>query len=183
MKFTKTHLKALLGAASTLSIMFTGLPVHAAPTEQQSPLLSQSQGAQTSVANVVEAIKNAAGGSVNATTVGNAIAEALAANPGITQETLAGAINQMGLTGDALSAALSASANAMGVSMESMASAMITNAYMNGGKAGATQQIEALRNAVGSDIVNGALENVPTEMLASAGDLSNIEPAAGVYEG
>lgn len=181
MKLKKLQLKALLGAASALSLLFTG-PQAIAAQENNSPLLSQTQGSQSSVSDLVNAIKQAAGGSVDSSNIGSAIAEAIAGTPGVSQEQVAAALNQMGLTGETLSAAVSSASGALGTSPEKFASAMITDAYMKGGKAQATETINTLRTAVGDETVNKSLESVPVEMLADAGNIANIEPAGG-YEG
>src|SRR5262245_24740555 len=106
MKIIKKNLKVLLGAASAISLLFTAPSAYAAgQNDQQSPLLSQSQSSQSSISDMVNAIKNAAGGSVNAGNAGEAVSKAIGNNAGVSQDTIAAALNQLGLQGDALKAA------------------------------------------------------------------------------
>lgn len=152
-------------------------PSHAIPS---SPLLTNTQQSQESVARMVAAIRSAAGGSVTGANAQAAISQVIAANPGASMQSIVAAVNALGLSDAALSEAISAIASSFNATSESVTSAVITDAYMSGGKSVADARIADLRDAVGDGIVDSAMESAQATMNnLSPEQLNLIQTAAG----
>ncbi len=190
MKFTRMVLfraarafKVFLTALSSLVIALGFGHGHAAsaPHAANSPLLAQTRNAQASVVKLVAAIKTASGGAVSAANIQPALSETLAAYPGATLDMTAGAINFLKLQGRALLQAANAAAASFGIHKAEIASAIITDTYMNYGRVAAMHRIAQLRLALGPEVVEKA---TTTAIYGDASELAGIEPASGgLYDG
>lgn len=163
--------KILVITLSSFALSLNSAKAMSTPNEgnNSSPLLTNTQQSQDSVAKVVAAIKLAANGTVSGSNAQAAIGQVIAGSPGVSMETLVAAINALGLSGDALSEAISAVSIGFDTSAEAVTSAIITNSYMSGGKSAADDRIVELRAAVGDSIVDTAVET-------SESALNNMSP-------
>lgn len=177
-------LKVAITALGSLSLMFAGSHGHAAPaTNNYAPLLAQSQAAQASIARIVADIKAAGDGSVRAANIRAAISEAVAANPGITADMLATAINRLILSDEALRVAITAGSDVFDTDLSTLITSIITDTYMMQGKEAAHAQAARLRIMLGDTPVDEAMKDLPVTTLSMLDELRNIEPASGVYDG
>ncbi len=180
-------LSKLLIGISQFSLALAGTPVAHAETAN-SPLLAHTQVAQASVSNIIEAIKTAGGGTLTGANVSSAVAEAVASNPGVSLEIVAAALNQLKLNGQTLANAVSSLGTSFSVSSADVVTALVTDTYMNEGKAAANAQISDLSSTLGKDTVNEALKDEHLAGFSDADKLADIAPAAGdegssVYNG
>jgi hypothetical protein len=170
-KFIFLRLASLLGlvGASSSSEAAESIPT-GIPLQAHSPLSANS----TNAGKIAQALKDASGGSVTATSVTNAIQEVHAKNPGISMPAMASSLNQLGLDKNGIKNAVLAMAQSFGVSESQAASALITETYMNGGSTAANKVVASLKESLGVTVVENAMDNASdTVMLGNNEDSFN----------
>lgn len=159
--------KVIVGMLSSIVVGTT--PV-LAQTSSTSPLLGQSQSNQDAVRAIVNTIKETANGPLNAGNVGDAIRDAAAKIGGYSAEQWASAINQLNLKGDALVNAVDAAASSLNVSQDNIVASMLVDTFSTQGNASAQEQLNELRNVLGDDIVDKALDTSSSDFAQAEGD-------------
>lgn len=170
-KFIFLRLASLFGlvgvssSAEAAESIPTGIPLQA-----HSPLSANS----TNVGKVVQALKDASGGSVTSTSITHAIQEVHAKNPNIPLSTMASSLSQFELDKNASKSAVQALAQSFKVPESQAASAFITETYMNGGSSAANKVVSNLKETLGVTVVENAMDNASdTVMLGNNEDSFN----------
>jgi hypothetical protein len=175
---SRLNMLKLLFSVSSLSLIISGAQVEAAPLPPNvghigSYLFTHTDFTQTNAAEFIKSLKAAAGGTVSASNARTAFNEVIAANPGISLEIIAAALNQLGLGEATLTESVAAISESFGIAETKIVSAMISDAYMNEGKEAVETKISALREVLGNETVDAALAQEQMK------NFSEIAPAAG----
>jgi|GEM_PF-6738248 len=178
-------LRAFVAATSSFAFLFAGSQTQAAPppTTRQSAQPVLSQPSYASISKLAADIKEASAGSVTPTNIHVAIAEAVASNPGVHLDMLAGAINRLNLANEALSVAIQASMEFLGRDTPSILAALIADAHLTSGKEAAQTLTTRLRFIAGDDAVEIASRLLPVSSFETIEALRDIQPASGLYDG